>query len=356
VSRIHIESASKHFGAVTAVEDVSLDIADGDFLVLLGPSGCGKSTLLRAIAGLTQLTSGRITLDDRDITHTPARDRDLAMVFQSYALYPHLSVARNIGFPLRARRRSRTEIQRLVTEVAKTLDLAELLDRRPRELSGGQRQRVALGRALVRDPGAFLMDEPLSNLDAKLRAATRAELSELHRRLRSTFVYVTHDQVEAMTMATRLAVLNDGKLEQVGTPAEVYDRPASSFVAGFLGSPAMNLLPARISTWDGALRVLATDLDLPLGITGDAPARDVLLGIRPEHLRPGGGAVRGVVALVENLGSEELAHCQIGDTRICVRGARPLGLTAGEPVALHARPEHLHLFDRTTGRRLVWRD
>jgi multiple sugar transport system ATP-binding protein len=196
VSRIRIEAASKRFGKVTAVDQVTLDIGHGDFLVLLGPSGCGKSTLLRTIAGLTPLTDGRITLDDRDITHTPPRDRDLAMVFQSYALYPHLSVERNIGFPLRARRRPRREIRQKVEEVAGVLDLAELLDRRPRELSGGQRQRVALGRALVRDPGAFLMDEPLSNLDAKLRTATRSELTELHRRLGSTFVYVTHDQVD----------------------------------------------------------------------------------------------------------------------------------------------------------------
>jgi multiple sugar transport system ATP-binding protein len=358
VSRIRIEAASKRFGKVTAVDQVTLDIGHGDFLVLLGPSGCGKSTLLRTIAGLTPLTDGRITLDDRDITHTPPRDRDLAMVFQSYALYPHLSVERNIGFPLRARRRPRREIRQKVEEVAGVLDLAELLDRRPRELSGGQRQRVALGRALVRDPGAFLMDEPLSNLDAKLRTATRSELTELHRRLGSTFVYVTHDQVEAMTMATRIALLNDGRLEQVGTPTEVYDEPASAFVAGFLGSPAMNLIDARIVSREGRLHAVAPGVDLALGIAGDQPARDVVLGVRPEHLRLDGThrGVRGVTRLVENLGSEEVAHFVVGDTRMCLRGPRPLRLAAGDAVTLSASPARLHLFDRISGRRLVWSD
>ena len=248
MSRIQLDGLTKYFGKVTAVDGVSLDIGDGDFMVLLGPSGCGKSTLLRMIAGLAEPGGGRILVDGRDVTHTPPRDRNLAMVFQSYALYPHLSVERNITFPLRARRLPRAQAREKLHEVATVLDLTELLGRKPRELSGGQRQRVALGRALVRDPGAFLMDEPLSNLDAKLRTATRAGLSALHRRLGSTFVYVTHDQVEAMTMATRIAVLNAGRLEQVGTPAQVYDEPASVFVAGFLGSPAMNLLDATVET------------------------------------------------------------------------------------------------------------
>ena len=353
MSRIRIEAASKRFGAVTAVDEVTLDIGDGEFLVLLGPSGCGKSTLLRAIAGLAPLSAGRILLGDRDITHTQPRDRDLAMVFQSYALYPHLTVERNIGFPLRARRRSKSEIRQRVTEVAQVLDLDRLLDRRPKELSGGQRQRVALGRALVRDPGAFLMDEPLSNLDAKLRTATRSELTELHRRLGSTFVYVTHDQVEAMTMATRIALLNQGRLEQVGTPTEVYDEPASVFVAGFLGAPPMNLLPATVVSRGGALHVVGADFGLPLGITSDLPSTEVMLGIRPEHLTRGPG-LQAVVRLVENLGSEEVAHCTVGDARVCVRGPRPLGLAAGDAVELTATADRLHLFDRSTGRRLRW--
>ncbi|MEV4648541.1 ATP-binding cassette domain-containing protein [Saccharopolyspora sp. NPDC049357] len=343
------------------MDSVSLDIDHGEFLVLLGPSGCGKSTLLRMIAGLLPPTEGRILLDDRDITHVAPKDRDLAMVFQSYALYPHLSVARNLGFPLRTRGWSRTGIDGKVGEVAALLGLEELLKRRPKELSGGQRQRVALGRALVRDPGAFLMDEPLSNLDAKLRTATRTELAALHQQLGSTFLYVTHDQVEAMTMATRIAVLNDGRLEQAGTPSEVYDTPESVFVAGFMGSPPMNLIDARLESRGDHLRVTARDVDVPLEhLTGDLPSRDVVLGVRPEHLvlvseHTRGPLLRGVVDAIENLGNEEVALCSVGDTELAARGPRPLGLRAGQPVAFTTLPEHTHLFDPTTGRRLVWR-
>jgi multiple sugar transport system ATP-binding protein len=357
VSRIQIEGLTRRFGHVTAVDHVGIDIPDGDFLVLLGPSGCGKSTLLRMIAGLTPPSDGRILLDGRDITHTPPRDRDLAMVFQSYALYPHLTVARNIGFPLRARRRPRTEIDSRVETVTRVLGLGELLARRPRELSGGQRQRVALARALVRDPGAFLLDEPLSNLDATLRTATRAELTELHRRLGSTFVHVTHDQVEAMTMATRIAVLNGGRLEQVGTPSEVYDTPATTFVAGFIGSPAMGLLTARLDLVDGELHARAEGVDIPVG-PGDPEdgARQVLVGVRAEHLAlvdASKAPLRGVVRLVENLGNEEVAHCLVGEARLPVRGPRPLGLAAGDSVGLTTSPDHVHLFDPASGRRLV---
>ncbi|MET7995433.1 ABC transporter ATP-binding protein [Amycolatopsis sp. NPDC005232] len=358
MGHIRVRGATKRFSAVTAVDGVTLDIADGEFLVLLGPSGCGKSTLLRAIAGLAPLTAGQLELDGRDITHTPPRERDLAMVFQSYALYPHLSVERNIGFPLRARRESRKDVRRKVDEVAATLELSELLHRRPRELSGGQRQRVALGRALVRDPGAFLLDEPLSNLDAKLRASTRYELVELHRRLGTTFVYVTHDQVEAMTMATRIAILNQGRLEQVGTPAEVYDEPASEFVAGFLGSPPMNLFPATVVSREGELVAVAPGLEVPLGRRGELADTEVVLGIRPEHLRPHGPrpALHGVVRLLENLGGEEIAHLTVGSVRLCVRGPRPLGLEPGDEVGLATEPAHVHVFHHTTGRRLRWQD
>jgi multiple sugar transport system ATP-binding protein len=354
VSRIQIEGLTRRFGDVTAVDGISLDVADGEFLVLLGPSGCGKSTLLRMVAGLTAPTGGRILLDGRDITAAPPRDRDLAMVFQSYALYPHLSVARNIGFPLRARRLRRADVDARGGAVASVLGLEQLLDRRPRALSGGQRQRVALGRALVRDPGAFLLDEPLSNLDATLRTATRAELSDLHRRLGSTFVYVTHDQVEAMTMATRIAVLNGGRLEQVGTPEEVYDAPASTFVAGFLGSPAIGLLPAELRSTGGELRAVGEGLDVPLGAGEDA-GRDVLVGVRPEHLRVGTGAAqwRGTVRLVENLGGEEVAHVTVGSGRVALRGPRPLRLAVGDDVSLTCDPERVHLFSATSGRRLV---
>ncbi|WP_226351721.1 ABC transporter ATP-binding protein [Pseudonocardia sp. ICBG601] len=355
MSRIQIEGLTRRFGDVAAVDGISLDVADGEFLVLLGPSGCGKSTLLRMVAGLTAPTGGRILLDGRDITAVPPRERDIAMVFQSYALYPHLTVARNIGFPLRTRRRRDADAR--VAEVAAVLGLEELLDRRPRDLSGGQRQRVALGRALVRDPGAFLLDEPLSNLDATLRTATRAELGDLHRRLGSTFVYVTHDQVEAMTMATRIAVLDRGRLEQVGTPEEVYDAPASVFVAGFLGSPAIGLLPATLRREGGLLWASGEDVDVPLGPGDDPSGRDLRVGARPEHLRigdaSGGPRWRGTVRLVENLGGEEVAHVQVGGGRIPMRGPRPLGLAVGDPVALTCDADRIHLFSATSGRRLV---
>ncbi|NUS58911.1 MAG: ABC transporter ATP-binding protein [Streptomycetaceae bacterium] len=372
MGRIRLDALTRTFGDAIAVDRVSLEVADGEFLALLGPSGCGKTTLLRMLAGLLPPTSGRILLDDEDITHTPPRRRDLAMVFQSYALYPHLTVAQNIAFPLRVRRVPKEAARARVREVAAQLELDKLLARRPKELSGGQRQRVALGRALVRAPRAFLMDEPLSNLDAKLRTATRVELAALHRRLGSTFVYVTHDQVEAMTMATRIALLNGGRLEQIGTPTEVYDEPGSLFVAGFLGAPPMNLLPGRLSTTErGMLRVDADGVVAPLW-QGKAPARDVVLGIRPEHLvpvSPESGAdadtvrIRAVVSAVENLGSEEVALCRPapssdGDAapRIAFRGPRPLGVKPGDPVTLTAPVDRLHLFDADSGRRLVWRD
>ncbi|MFD6396192.1 ABC transporter ATP-binding protein [Nocardia sp. NPDC060249] len=354
MARLQIEAVSKKFDAEYAVREVSLDIADGEFMVLLGPSGCGKSTLLRMIAGLEEPSAGRILVGDVDVTDAAPQRRDLAMVFQSYALYPHLSVARNIGFPLRARRRPRAEIAQRVAEVSATLEISALLERRPVALSGGQRQRVALARAMVRDPGAFLMDEPLSNLDAKLRSATRAELIALHQRLGATFLYVTHDQVEAMTMATRIALLNQGRIEQCGTPEELYDRPRSTFVAGFLGSPPMNLFPAVVTASDGHMTVMADGIDAALDIaedSGDATA--VVAGIRPERLRIDDTStdVRGRVRMVENLGSEELVHLETG---LCVRAARPAGVRVGEDIACRVDPADIHLFDPDTGLRLTW--
>ncbi|MDI9951067.1 MULTISPECIES: ABC transporter ATP-binding protein [Rhodococcus] len=361
MGRIRIENLSRKFADFTAVDNIDLDIRDGDFLVLLGPSGCGKTTLLRMLAGLLAPTSGRILLDDDDITAAPSRRRDVAMVFQSYALYPHLSVAKNLAFPLRVKKMRKSEAAERVDAVARQLDIAHLLDRKPKELSGGQRQRVAVGRAIVRDPKAFLMDEPLSNLDAKLRTATRRELTDLHRRLRATFVYVTHDQVEAMTMATRIALLNNGALEQVGTPEDVYDRPASVFVAGFLGSPAMNLLDARVRTVDGTVVASAEGVTAPLW-RGQTDGRDVVLGIRPEHLRVAdpvdhpGVRLSVDVTSVENLGSEQVAYCEVGGATVCVRAPRPIALRAHRSAALTADPAHVHLFDRATGRRLEWVD
>ncbi|MFZ2176850.1 MAG: ABC transporter ATP-binding protein, partial [Rhodococcus sp. (in: high G+C Gram-positive bacteria)] len=356
---IRLERVSKQFGTAHAVQDIDMDIADGEFMVLLGPSGCGKSTLLRMVAGLENPSSGRILLDNADITRKPTRQRDVAMVFQSYALYPHLSIAKNIGFPLRARRRPKKEIGERIASVASALGLRELLDRRPAELSGGQRQRVALARAMVRDPGAFLMDEPLSNLDAKLRSATRTELISLHRRLGTTFIYVTHDQVEAMTMATRIALLNEGRIEQVGTPTELYDTPLSTFVAAFLGAPPMNLFEATVVERAGRLHVVADGVDAPLGITADTPftSEKVTVGIRPERLRldPSTSQVRGVVTATENLGSEEVVHVAVGVSTLCVRAARPVGRAVGESAHLRVEPADIHLFDSTSGRRLVWR-
>ncbi|GAA3026462.1 multiple sugar transport system ATP-binding protein [Microbacterium dextranolyticum] len=283
------------------------------------------------------------------------------MVFQSYALYPHLSVRKNLAFPLRVQRLTKAEVSRRVTEVAQTLEIDHLLDRKPRELSGGQRQRVAVGRALVRQPRAFLMDEPLSNLDAKLRTHTRQELTALHRRLQATFVYVTHDQVEAMTMATRIVVLDQGRIEQFGTPEDVYDRPETVFVAGFLGSPAMNLLDARVAGAAGAVGVTADGVAGDLW-DGDTAELDVVLGIRPEHLEiaPAVAGRRGVTLtavaqVVENLGAELIITCLLpSGARVHVRADRAVPVAPGDAVRLHADPEHVHLFERASGRRLEW--
>ncbi|MEV4648522.1 ABC transporter ATP-binding protein [Saccharopolyspora sp. NPDC049357] len=362
MATIQLQGVSRRFGETAAVSDVSLETDRNEFLVLLGPSGCGKTTLLRMIAGLLPPSEGRILVDGKDVTALPPRERDLAMVFQNYALYPHLTVDRNLGFGLSVRRIPKEELRRRVNEVAELLDLGPLLRRRPKELSGGQRQRVALGRAMVRDPKAFLMDEPLSNLDAKLRSSTRTRLISLHRRLDTTFVYVTHDQIDAMTMATKVAVLNGGRIEQLGTPVEIYDEPASAFVAGFMGAPPMNLIPAELGTdADARLVLRAPGVEIPLPRTAgrDPGVREVLLGIRPEHLTPvaadhTGPALRGRVDIVENLGSEEIADCEIGDLRVSVRGARPIGLNPGDTATLAVRPDLVHLFSRQSGRRLEW--
>ncbi|MBV9660540.1 MAG: ABC transporter ATP-binding protein [Acidimicrobiales bacterium] len=358
MARIRLHHITKAYGDTVALDDISLDVAHGELLVLLGPSGCGKSTLLRVMAGLIHPDRGGVEVDGRDVTTLPPRQRNTAMVFQSYALYPHLSVRRNLGFGLRAHRRPRTEIEEKVADVAARLGLDRLLDRRPRELSGGQRQRVALGRAMVRDPAVFLMDEPLSNLDAQLRTATRMELAALHRSLDATFVYVTHDQVEAMTLGTRIAVLDGGRLQQVGTPAQIYDEPANVFVARFLGAPPMNLLPAVASSRDRRVLLEGAALSAVLW-EGEVAERAVTVGVRPERLRIGGAGAAGArfrsrVVAVENLGNDEVAICQAAEERICVRGPRPLGLRAGENVELVASVDDLRLFDPASGRRMVW--
>jgi multiple sugar transport system ATP-binding protein len=358
MTRIYLDEIRREFGSTVALDDVSIDIPHGEFLVLLGPSGCGKSTLLRVIAGLLSPTTGRIIIDDLDVTTMAAGKRDVAMVFQSYALYPHLSVERNLGFGLQVRRRPKYEIKSRVGAVADQLGLSAFLTRRPKELSGGQRQRVALGRAMVREPKVFLMDEPLSNLDAQLRTATRLELSALHQSLKTTFIYVTHDQIEAMTMATRIAILNNGRLEQVGTPSEVYDEPATTFVASFIGAPPMNLVPATALSLAGRVRVMADGVDVKLA-AGSLSEREVLLGVRPEHLHRApencdGPILSGRVLALENLGSEEIAFCEVGATQVAVRGPRPLGMAVGEQVTLTGEISRLYLFDPVSSRRLVW--
>jgi multiple sugar transport system ATP-binding protein len=360
MGQIEIRELSRRFGGTAAVSSVSLSIADGDFLVLLGPSGCGKTTLLRMIAGLLEPSSGSILIDGAEVTDRAAKDRDLAMVFQSYALYPHLSVAKNLAYPLRTRRMPRAEADQRVAEVAAMLEIDGLLDRKPKALSGGQRQRVAVGRALVRNPSAFLMDEPLSNLDAKLRTQTRQELTALHRRLGATFVYVTHDQIEAMTMATKIAVLNGGRVEQVGTPEEVYDRPATTFVAGFVGSPAMNMVPGLVSADGDLVRV---DGDALSGVlwAGSTPPVEAIVGVRPEHIEivdrepELGLSGMATVELVENLGSEQVLSCSIGESRFSVKTARSHRVQVGDAVVLAVRPELVHIFDQESGARLEWR-
>ncbi len=356
-SPIFLDHVTHRFGHIVALDDVSLEVKAGEFMVLLGPSGCGKSTLLRVVAGLIAPTKGRVIVGDRDVTSLPPKDRDLAMVFQSYALYPHLSVLKNIEFALRAQRLPRAEVEARSLAAAEQLGLSGVLNRKPRELSGGQRQRVALARAMVRNPRAFLMDEPLSSLDAQLRAATRIELSELHRALGTTFVYVTHDQLEAMAMATRIAVMNRGRIEQVGTPGEVYDQPATTFVAQFVGSPPMNLMPASIGSRSGKVRLRVGESEATLW-DGDLEPRAVVVGVRPERLRRGGergGLALGVmVRSVENLGSEEVAICEHRGERLLWKGPRPIEVMPGDELVLHASSNDLCLFDPASGRRLMW--
>ncbi len=373
MAEVRFEHASKRFGDVVAVEDLTLTIEDREFLVLLGPSGCGKSTALRMIAGLDEPTSGSIWIDGELVNGVDPRDRDVAMVFQSYALYPHMTVFKNIEAPLLARRAaadgeapralSRSERAERVHEAAAMLDLEPYLDRKPGALSGGQRQRVALARSIVRRPRVFLMDEPLSNLDAKLRTQTRLELVDLWRRLETTIVYVTHDQVEAMTMASRIAIIVEGRLQQVGRPQEVYRRPANLFVARFIGSPPMNTVDAVVrATPDGPVAMVGDEV---LALPGGAPLaadQHVVVGVRPEHLRlhldPGSDdsapGLRGVVRVIEMLGHEQHVVCDIGGQLLMVReSSADTTFAAGSRVRLEPELSELHFFDPETGQRLA---
>ena len=337
-----------------AVDQLDLEIADGEFLVLVGPSGCGKSTTLRMLAGLEPIDSGSVHIGDTDVTYLPPRERDIAMVFQSYALYPHMTVAENIGFHLKIKKVPKSEIHERVQEAAKLLDLEQYLDRKPAKLSGGQRQRVAMGRAIVRKPQVFLMDEPLSNLDAKLRVQTRTQIAALQRRLGVTTVYVTHDQVEAMTMGDRVAVLRDGLLQQCASPRELFTRPRNSFVAGFIGSPAMNMLTASLDengATFGSLTVPLTQAQ-----RAAAPGGQVIVGVRPESLHARGeGGLDARVVTVEELGSESYLYCApLSDPELTVV-SRTEGLSdvrPGDTVHLVPDPGAVHLFDAASGERL----
>ena len=347
MATVELSNLRKTFGAFTALDDLNLSIADGEFLVLLGPSGCGKSTTMRLVAGLEEPTSGEILIGGRRVNDTPARDRDLAMVFQNYALYPHMTVGENIGYPLKIARLPRPERERRVREAAEKVEMAHLLTRRPGELSGGQRQRVALARAIVRTPQLFLMDEPLSNLDAKLRTVMRAELKHLQKELGTTTIYVTHDQVEAMTLADRIVILNDARIQQIGSPAEVYARPANTFVAGFIGSPPMNLINGTVA---GGVFTHAGG-SLPLAGHPDGP---VVVGIRPEDITVADGAtdLEGTVFASELLGDSTLLNVRSGEAMIAVKAGPDAGREMDSRVALRFDPAKLHVFDAGSGDRL----
>jgi multiple sugar transport system ATP-binding protein len=361
MASVTFDQVWKRYGDVVAVQELSLDIKDEEFLVLVGPSGCGKTTALRMIAGLEEISEGTLRIGDRVVNDLAPKDRDVAMVFQSYALYPHMSVRDNLAFGLKLRKVSKADINRRVDEAARMIELTNLLDRKPKQLSGGQRQRVALGRAIVREPAVFLMDEPLSNLDAKLRVQTRAEIARLHHRLRTTIVYVTHDQVEAMTMGDRIAVMNTGVLQQVGPPQELYEHPINKFVAGFIGSPAMNFLNLTVERQDGRLNVRDANLSLPvpdrLRPAVESSGGALTAGIRPEHFeigdsRPGDVSLRATVDVVEFLGNEELLHARIGEHDIVAIVGAVHRIRPGDDIELNVPAEKIHLFDQTEGHSL----
>ncbi|WP_353645243.1 sn-glycerol-3-phosphate ABC transporter ATP-binding protein UgpC [Mesorhizobium sp. WSM2239] len=349
MAQVAIRDVSKAFGAVKILHGVSVDIADGEFVVLVGPSGCGKSTLLRMVAGLEAVTGGAIVIGDRVVNHLPPGKRDIAMVFQNYALYPHKTVAQNMAFALKLRRADPAVIAERVRRAAEILDLGPYLDRYPRQLSGGQRQRVAMGRAIVRDPQVFLFDEPLSNLDAKLRVQMRAEIKELHQRLKTTTIYVTHDQIEAMTMADKIVVMQAGRIEQMGAPLELFDRPANVFVAGFIGSPAMNMLKGKI---EGG-RVVIDGASLPFsGSHAVSEGQEVLYGVRPEHFEIADDGLPARISVVEPTGSETTVVLRFGESEIVALFRERHDFRPGDSLHLRPRKDVVHLFDPQSGRRI----
>jgi multiple sugar transport system ATP-binding protein len=366
MAQVRIENIVKRFGSVLAVNDVSLDIPDGAFVILVGPSGCGKTTLLRLLAGLEEASGGRLWIDEQDVTRVHPRERNIAMVFQSYALYPHMSVRRNMSFALELKKVARAEIDRRVEAAAEILSIGSLLDRQPKQLSGGQRQRVALGRAIVREPSVFLFDEPLSNLDAKLRTAMRGELIRLHKRLGTTIVYVTHDQVEAMTMGEMVVVMKDGVVQQSGSPMEIYRSPDNIFVAEFIGSPAMNFIAGRIDVPKQSAIGDDNVIEIPVGDSilrtiGKAARPEVVIGIRPEHLTVASPSDSGrhalriecTVEVVEPLGAETMVEVNCRGKRLLSRIKGDTLPTVGEKLILYADRDRFFYFDKETGRRLL---
>ena len=350
MSEIRLEKVRKAYGPVVAVHGVDLTIHDGEFVVFLGPSGCGKSTTLRMLAGLEEITSGKIFIGDRDVTALEPKDRNIAMVFQNYALYPHKTIYENLAFGLRMRKMDPAQIDTRVQRAAKMLGLDEYLQRKPKQLSGGQMQRVAIGRAMVRNPEVFLLDEPLSNLDAKLRVRMREEIARLHQEVGTSMVYVTHDQVEAMTLANRIVIMRDGHVQQVGAPLEVYDRPVNLFVAGFIGSPEMNLVEGHAS--NGVFKSGALQIKLPEQYQN--VNEDVVLGIRPEHIALGEGpdALSFEVGVIEQLGAQTLTIGEIGGARLRILTDRVDNWSFGQKIPVRLQPGRLHLFSKATGQRI----
>ena len=361
MAEVKLKNVTKVFGKVVAVKNFCLDISDGEFLILVGPSGCGKTTLLRSIAGLEEVTSGEIYIDENMVNDVPPKNRDIAMVFQNYALYPHMDVYRNMSFGLRLRKVPKDEIDRIVKRTAELLGIRELLDRRPKELSGGQRQRVALGRAIVRNPKVFLFDEPLSNLDAKLRIAMRAELLDLHQRLKTTTIYVTHDQMEAMTMGDRITVMNEGLIQQVDSPQQVYDHPVNRYVAGFIGSPSMNFMDCVINKKNGDFYAKTKGMNLKISkdkvkLVGKYADKEAILGLRPEHISDTetvkkfepGTTFKASIWVVEPLGSEKLVHIRSEEDTLITRLDPHVKLKPGDTAEFSVRMDLAHIFDKET--------
>jgi multiple sugar transport system ATP-binding protein len=347
MASLKIRNLKKSFAGNTVIDSISFDVPKGEFCILLGPSGCGKTTVLRLIAGLERKDEGEVYIADREVSDLTPRERDIAMVFQSYALYPHLSVYENMAFSLMMRKRRKHEIDKKVTEAAKLLGIEDFFDRKPKELSGGQRQRVAIGRAIVRNPKLFLFDEPLSNLDAKLRSSMRVEIAKLHQKLQATMIYVTHDQVEAMTLGEKIVLLDKGEIQQIGSPEEVYKRPSNLFVATFIGSPRINLINGTVIADRGKVLIKSGNIVFGHGLMEELrqyTGREITVGLRPESLTPGDGPFKGEVDLVENLGSETLVHIRINDSRLIAKVHTETQTKMGEHISLSLRDTGIHFF------------